>query len=77
MRRPPPKQFAVDLAGAGDVISRYSRERQHLEGVDLDLESVTLVPASYPDLGSLPQPDRHSDVAARDAFAQLRAEPHP
>ena len=76
MGRPLPKRSPVALAGTGDVLSRYSRERQHLDGVDFDLESVALVTASYPDLGPLPQSDRQSDVAACDAFAQLRAEPH-
>src|SRR5450432_229467 len=76
MRRPPAKRLAVALAGAGDVIARHGRERQQLHGVDLYLVLVTPVAASDLDLGALPQPDRHGDVAARDAFAQLRAEHH-
>ena len=68
--------LAVGLAGAPDVLLGDRRERNELDGVDLDLTEPDPVAAALLDLWPLPQPDRQRDVAAQDVVAQLAAELH-
>ena len=68
--------LAVGLAGAPDVLLGDRRERDEVDGVDLDLTEPDPVTAALLDLWPLPQPDRQRDVAAQDVVAQLAAELH-
>ena len=68
--------LAVGLAGSPDVRLGDRRERDKLDGVDLDLTGADPVAAALPDLWPLPQPDRQRDIAGQDVIAQLAAELH-
>jgi len=76
VRRSPTKGLAVGLTATVDVVTCHGPERQDLDGINLDTKPVGFVSASDPDLGALPQPDRHGDLAGCDARAQVRTEPH-
>src|SRR3954468_11654289 len=68
--------LAVGLAGSPDVRFGDRRERDELDGVDLDQTGADPVAAALLDLRPLPQPDRQRDVAGQDVIAQLAAELH-
>src|SRR3954463_14065470 len=70
------QRLAVGLAGSPDVLLGDRRERDELDGVDLDQAEPDPVAAALLDLWPLPQPDRQRDVAAQDVVAQLAAELH-
>ena len=59
-----------------DVRLGDRRERDELDGVDLDQTEADPVAAALLDLWPLPQPDRQRDIAAQDVIAQLAAELH-
>jgi hypothetical protein len=52
------------------------RERDQLDGVDLDQPGADPVAAALLDLRTLPPPDRQRDLAGQDVIAQLAAERH-
>src|SRR3954451_11636851 len=68
--------LAVGLAGSPDLRLGDLRERDELDGVDLDHTQADPVAPALLDLWPLPQPDRQRDVAAQDVGAQLAAELH-
>jgi len=68
--------LAVGLAGSPDVRLGDRRERDELDGVDLDQAGADPVAAALLDLGPPPQPDRQRDIAGQDVIAQLTAELH-
>ena len=68
--------LAVHLAGSPDVRLGNRRERDKLDGVDLDQTGPDPVAATLLDLWPLPQPDRQRDIAGQDVIAQLAAELH-
>src|SRR5215203_403445 len=55
--------LAVGLAGLPDVRVADRRERDELDGVDLDQAGADAVAAALLDLWPLPQPNRHRDNA--------------
>ena len=77
VRSAPAQRFAVRLAGPSDVLPADCRERDELDGVDLDLARADPVAAAWLDPWSLPQSDRERDVPGQDVIAQLAAELHP
>jgi hypothetical protein len=68
--------LAVGLAGLPDVRLGDRRERDELDGVDLDQTGADPVAAALLDLWPLPQPDRQGDIASHDVITQLAAELH-
>src|SRR3954451_18440330 len=70
------QRLAVGLAGSPDVLRGDRRERDKLDGVDLDQAGPDPVPATLLDPWPLPQPDRPRDLAAQDGTAHLAAELH-
>src|SRR5262245_29779578 len=68
--------LAVGLARAPDVVLGDGRERDELDGVDLDQAGADPVAAALLDLRPLPQANRQRDVAGQDVMAQLAAELH-
>jgi hypothetical protein len=70
------QRFAVWLAGSSNVLARDRRERDKLDGVDLDLPEADPIAPSGLDPRPLPQSDRERDVAGEDVVAQLGAELH-
>src|SRR4051812_30028594 len=68
--------LAVGLAGQSDVRLGDRRERDKLDGVDLDQAGADPVAAPLLDLWPLPEPDRERDIAGQDVIAQLAAELH-
>src|SRR4051812_11028313 len=68
--------LAVGLTASPDVRLRDRRERDKLDGVDLDHAEANPVAAALLDLRPLPEPDRQGDVAGQDVIAQLAAELH-
>jgi hypothetical protein len=68
--------LAVGLTGSPDIRLGDRRERDELDGVDLDQAGADPVAAALLDLWPLPQPDRDGDVAGQDVVAQLAAELH-
>jgi len=70
------ERFAISLSGSADVRARHTGERYELDRVDLDACLPDEILAADLDLGSRPKPERHGDVAARDAVAQCRTELH-
>jgi hypothetical protein len=68
--------LAVGFAGSPDVRLGDRRERDKLDGVDLDQTGADSVTAALLDLWPLPQPDRQRDIASQDVIAQLAAEFH-
>ena len=68
--------LAVGLAGSPDVRLGDRRERDKLDGVDLDQTGADPVAPALLDLWPLPQPDRQRDIAGQDVIAQLAAELH-
>jgi hypothetical protein len=69
-------RLAVRLAGPSDVPLSDRRERDKLDGVDLDLTESNPVAAALLDPWALPQPDGERDVSCQDVVAQLTAELH-
>ncbi len=76
VRRAPAKRLAVGLAGSPDVGGGDRRERDELDGIDLDLTGPHPVAPSLLDLWALPQSDGERDVSRKDVVAQLAAELH-
>ena len=70
------QRLAVRLASSPDVRLSDRRERDKLDGVDLDQTEADPVAAALLDLRPLPQPDRHRDIAGQDVIAQVAAELH-
>ena len=70
------QRLTVGLAGPSDVLAGDRRERDKLDGVDLDLTGPDPVAAALLDPWPLPQPDRERDVSGQDVVAQLTAELH-
>ncbi len=70
------KGLAVGLAGSPDVSRRDRRERDKLDGVDLDQTGADPVATALLDLRPLPQPHRQRDIAGQDVIAQLATELH-
>jgi len=68
--------LAVGLARSSDVLTADRRERDELDGVDLDLTGADTVAAALLDPRPLPQSDRERDVSGQDVVAQLAAELH-
>lgn len=77
VRRASPERLTIDLTRCGHVVFCDGRERQHLEGIDLDDDSGSAVPAADLDLLSAPQPDRDGDLAPCNRVAKVSAEHHP
>jgi hypothetical protein len=76
VRGAPAQRLPVGLTGSSDVLPRDRRERNELNGVDLDLTKADPVPTALPDPWPLPQPNRERDVSGQNVAAQLRAELH-
>lgn len=76
VRSAPAQRLAIGLPGASDIPRRDGRERDKLDGVDLDRTKADPVAAALLDLWPLPQPDRERDVPSQDVVAQLTAELH-
>ncbi len=70
------QRLAVGLAGSSDVLRGDSRERDKLNGVDLNLTGADPVAAALLDPWPLPQSNRERDVSGQDVVAQLTAEIH-
>jgi hypothetical protein len=70
------QRLAVGLAGSPEIRLGDRRERDELDGVDLDQTRADPVAAALLNLRPLPQPDRHGDIAGQDVIAQLAAELH-
>ena len=68
--------LAVGLTGSPHVSLRNRRERDKLDGVDLDQTGAHPIAAALLDLSPLPQPDRQRDIAGQDVITQLAAELH-
>jgi S-adenosylmethionine:diacylglycerol 3-amino-3-carboxypropyl transferase len=68
----PAQRVAVGLAGSSDVLPDDRRERDELDGVDLNLTRADPVAAALPDLRPLPQSDRERDVLARTSLRRTR-----
>jgi hypothetical protein len=68
--------LAIGLAGSSDVLAGDHRERDELDGVDLDLTGAHTVAAARLDPRPLPQSDRECDVSGQDVVAQLAAGVH-
>jgi hypothetical protein len=76
MRGAPAQRLAVWLARASDVLGVHRRERDKLDGVDLDLAGADAVAAPLFHARLLPQADRKCDVPGKNIVAQLAAEQH-
>jgi hypothetical protein len=70
------QRLAVGLAGSSDILPGDRRERDKLDGVDLDLAGADPVAAALLDPWPLPQSDRERDIPGQDVVAQLAAELH-
>lgn len=70
------QRLAVGLPRSSDVLPGDRRERDKLDGADLDLTGADPVAAALLDPRPLPQPDRESDVSGQNVDAQLAAELH-
>jgi hypothetical protein len=70
------QRLAVGLAGSSDVLRGDRRERDKLDGIDLDLTEADPVAAALLDPWPLPQSDGERDVSPKDVVAQLAAELH-
>ena len=68
--------LAVGLASSPDLRPGDRRERDKLDGVDLDQTWADPIAAALPDLRPLPEPDRQRDIAGEDVIAQIAAELH-
>jgi hypothetical protein len=69
-------RLAVGLARPLDVRPGDRRERDELDGVDLDQTGADPVAAAQFDLRPLPQPNRQRDLAGSDVIGQLATELH-
>jgi hypothetical protein len=70
------QRLAVGLASLSDVLPGDRRERDKLNGVNLDLTKADPVATARLDPWLLPQPDRERDVSGQNVAAQLAAELH-
>ena len=70
------QRLTVGLASLSDVLAGDRRERDKLDGVDLNLTGPYPVAAALLDPWPCPQPDRERDVSGQDIVAQLAAELH-
>ena len=70
------QRLAVGLAGSSDVLPGDRRERDKLNGVNLDLTEADPVATALLDPWLLPQSDRERDVSGQNVAAQLAAELH-
>ncbi len=70
------QRVAVGFAGSADVMRGDRRERDQLDGVDLDLTETDSVAAALLDPWPLPQANRKRDVSGQDVGSQLAAELH-
>ena len=70
------QRLAVGFARSSHILAGDRRERDKLDGVDLDLTGADPVAAALLDLWPLPQPDRERDVSGQDVVTQLAAELH-
>lgn len=68
--------LTVELAGESDVLFGDRRERDELDGVDLDLAEPDPVTAALFNAWPFPESDRKRDIPAQDVVAQLAAELH-
>ena len=64
--------LAVGLAGSSHVRPGDRRERDKLDGVDLDLTGTDPVAAALLDPWPLPQSDRERDVSGQDVVCATR-----
>ena len=76
VRGAPAQRLAVGLAGSPDILRGDRRERDKLDGIDLDLTQADPVAATLPDPRPLPQTDGERDVSRQDVVAQLATELH-
>jgi hypothetical protein len=70
------QRLAIGLAGSSHVLSGDRRERQKLDGIDLDLTGAHPVAATLLDPWLLPESNGERDVTGQDVVAQLAAELH-
>ena len=70
------QRLEVGLAGSSDVARGDRRERDELDGIDLDLARADPVAATLLDPWPLPQSNGERDVTGQDVVAQLGAELH-
>jgi len=70
------QRLEFGLAGSSDVRGGDRRERDKLDGIDLDLTGPDPVAAALLDPWPLPQSDGERDVSRQDVVAQLAAELH-
>jgi len=70
------QRLAVGLAGSSHVVSADRRERDQVDGVNLDLTGADSIAAALLDAWPRPQSDRERDVSGQDVVAQLAAELH-
>ena len=65
------QRLPIGLARSSDILSGDRRERNKLDGVDLDLTESHAVAAALLDSWPLPQPDGERDVSGQDVVAQF------
>jgi hypothetical protein len=70
------KGLGIGFPGESQVRLVDRGERDQLDRVDLDLTGADPIAATGLDFRSLPQPERHRDVAGQDVGAQFLAELH-
>jgi hypothetical protein len=70
------ERLPIGLARSSHVLPGDRRERDELDGVDLDLAGPDAVAPALPDARPLPETDRERDVAGQHVVAQLAAELH-
>ncbi len=70
------KRLPIAFTRAADVSVRHGRERQQLDGVDLDDDTGSRVTAADFDLRAAPESDRHGDLAASHSLAKLSTKHH-
>ena len=76
MRSALAQRLAVGFARSSDVLPSDRRERDKLDGVDLDLTGADPLAAALLDPRPLPQSNRERDVSGQNVAAQLAAELH-
>jgi hypothetical protein len=70
------KRLPSAFTRASDVFGRHGRERQQLDGVDLDDDTGGRVTTANFDLRAAPESDRHGDLAAGHSLAKRATKQH-
>ena len=70
------KRLPIAFTRAANVFGGHGRERQQLDGIDLDDDTGGRVTAADFDLRAPPESDRHGDLAAGHSLAKLATKHH-